>query len=203
MPRDVADPLVVVLVWPNGEEGERAMLLGLHSVGAARTPEQEEQFQELGAKHGDPDMSIGVYSEYLHLETLGVTRTPEQEQRHRELGARFGLDGADLTPEKVDDLERRVEAGEQLDAAEAIAYDAALRHSRPMNRPDRRTLRVRVLRERLFQRRLSRPSRGCATGARTRRTTLRRTARTSRGSPSRSTDGDDEPSPALAGRRRP
>jgi hypothetical protein len=205
MPRvvDAGSTPELQIVMPQGEELERAMRDGLHSIGDARTVEQEAQYRALVAKHGDPDCGIGVFSEYLRLDALGVTRTPEQDERHRELGARFGFDGAGLTPEKLDDLEHRVQAGEELTAADAIAYDAAIRQSRSMNRPDRRDLRGRVLRERLFRRRLARPNRARATGARTRRSTLRRAARTSRGSPSRSTEGDDEPSPALAGRRRP
>jgi hypothetical protein len=47
----------VVLVWPTGEELERARLYALHSRGAKRTPDEETDFVGLCRKYGHPDVS--------------------------------------------------------------------------------------------------------------------------------------------------
>jgi hypothetical protein len=122
-----------------------------------------------------------TYAEYLRLTTRGVDRTLEEEQRYRELGSRFGLDGADLTPTKVETLEEKRDSGERLTRAETVALDAAYRRAKPWNRPDRRWSRGRPLADRVFRRRPGAPRR--VSTCRQPRGRRVRSSRSTRGSP--------------------
>jgi hypothetical protein len=131
----------------------------------------------------------------LGLEARGQARTVDETRRHRELGEQFGFDGATLTPEKVDEFEEKNANGETLSMGDAIAYDAALRRGRALNRRDRRELEGRALRDRVFRRPVVRPSvrRAATTGrARPRGRTSRCRARAPASDP-------DEPDPPLGG----
>ena len=140
-------------------------------------------------------LTIDSYAEYLRLDTLGIERTNGDEDRYRELGARHGLDGAGLTPERVDMLQARRDSGETLDRADTIALDAANRISRPRNRVDRRYDRLSIrggrnLSDRVFRRALDRPRRH--DGRRHVRRARRGVRVASRGSPRRRDDPDPE-----------
>lgn len=83
----------LVLVWPTGDEGERAWRDALHACGSARTAREGYQYRKLVKKHGDPDLTIEKYGEYLKLHARNDERTVEETARYRETGDRFGLHG--------------------------------------------------------------------------------------------------------------
>jgi hypothetical protein len=169
-------PTRFVLVFPTGEAGERAWLLALHSRGDERTPEEEQQFRALAAKHGHPGLTFKV----LRLHDKLTIR--EAEGRLSPLLARvlaalrleYGLDPP--VQEQRAAAHRRSQ-GAPLTMADKIALHAANR---------RVALRrfAAIVRTAPCQR---------APRGRAPRSRRVRTSRTSHGPPGRQDDDPDEP----------